>query len=107
MTRYRAGSRARLVRLLFSCVALAIAGCGRAPVPQNPAPFQAAVERYLQQNSMALRIKEVEQGPVITGDRATMTVSLTHAELGGPSVVWVFDFTQRSGGDWDAVRRAE
>ncbi|MCU0961273.1 MAG: hypothetical protein MUF48_14345 [Pirellulaceae bacterium] len=106
MTRFLTEPGCRGVLILCCCVMLAGAGCGRAAVPQDPAPFLAAVERYLQQNNMALRIKEVEDGPEITGKRATMTVSLTHAELGGPSVVWEFDFTQQPAGNWEAVKRA-
>lgn len=106
MTRFltRPGCRGALI--VGCCVAWAGSGCGRAAAPQDPAPFQSAVERYLEQNNMALRIKEIERGPDIAGNRATMTVSLTHAELGGPSVVWEFDFTQQAGGNWEAVKRA-
>jgi hypothetical protein len=50
-----------------------------------------------------LRIKEVKQGPVIAGTSATMSVSLTHAELGGPSVVWEFQFEQAPDGVWRAT----
>ena len=65
--------------------------------------MKIAIEQYLQQNNMALRIKEVKQGPTITGTSATMSVSLTHAELGGPSVVWEFQFAQEPGGVWRAT----
>ncbi len=97
----------RAVALLICCMALVIAGCGHSAAPPDAAPFEAAVERYLQQHNMALRIKSVSRGPTVTGDRATMAVSLTHAELGGPSVVWEFDFTRQPNGDWDALKRAD
>lgn len=89
------------------CVALAVAGCSATTASPDPAPFQAAVERYLEQHNMALRVKELRRGPVVDGERATMSVSLTHAELGGPSVVWEFEFTKQPDGNWEAVRRTE
>ena len=65
--------------------------------------MKVAIERYLRENDMALRIKAIEQGPTITGTQATMSVSLTHAELGGPSVVWEFQFEQEPSGVWRAT----
>jgi hypothetical protein len=83
---------------------LLLAGCGSSQPAHDPAPFQVAIEQYLKQNGMALRIKEIEEGPVVSGTQATMQVSLTHAELGGPSVVWQFEFEQDAGGKWRVVR---
>jgi hypothetical protein len=66
--------------------------------------MKLAIEQYLRQNAMQLRIKDVEQGPKVTGTTATMSVSLTHAELGGASVVWEFEFEQGPGGSWRVLR---
>jgi predicted ATP-grasp superfamily ATP-dependent carboligase len=84
-----------------------LAGCSRPDATGDPAPFQAAIEQYLQRNNMALRLREVKQGPIVSGPSATMTVSLTHAELGGPSVVWEFVFSQEANGQWNAVRHQD
>jgi hypothetical protein len=52
---------------------------------------------------MALRLKEIKRGPVVSGATATMTASLTHAELGGPSVEWELQFEQDTRGAWQVV----
>ena len=81
-----------------------LSGCGGADQPAvDTGPFEEAVGRYLEENNMALAIKEVKAGPVVEGARATMTASLTHAELGGPSVTWHFEFEKSEGGPWKAV----
>ena len=83
---------------------ITLVGCGKAESAVDPAPFQAAVEQYLDQHGMALRLKTIRNGPTVTGNRATMSASMTHVELGGPSVVWEFEFEKTAGGDW-TVRR--
>ena len=98
-------TRYLLVGIALSAMVSALSGCGKSPPTADPAPMKVAIEQYLRQNNMALRIKDIEQGPVVSGTKATMTVSLTHAELGGPSVVWEFEFEQEPGGSWRVVRR--
>jgi hypothetical protein len=91
------------VTSLLAAATLAQTGCSKSAPTADPQPMKVAIEQYLQQNNMALRIKEIKQGPTITGTTATMSVSLTHAELGGPSVVWEFQFAQEPGGAWRAT----
>ncbi len=106
------GIRRRRRRSLYMGISLPAlvlfaAGCGRAGPTIDPAPMKAAIEQYLKQHNMQLRVKEVQDGPVVTGTQATMRVSLTHADLGGPSVVWEFEFEQDAGGKWRAVRHQD
>lgn len=103
-----AACRCRVLALWVAAGVLLCGGCGGSSQPPiDPAPMKAAIERYLEQNNMALRIKAIESGPVVSGSRATMQVSLTHAELGGPSVVWDFEFEQEPAGSWRVVRHQE
>ncbi len=69
----------------------------------DPAPFEAAVAEYLKSNDMALRLKEIREGPTVQADKATMAASMTHRELGGPSVVWSFEFRREEGDAWTVV----
>jgi hypothetical protein len=39
---------------------------------------------------------------VIEGEQAAVSASLTHEQLGGPSVTWKFQFTKQSG-DWQVT----
>ena len=81
-----------------------VLGCGGPPEPAVASgPFEEAVAKYLDEHNMALAIKEVKAGPSVDGDTATMTVSLTHAELGGASVTWDFEFEKIEDGSWKAV----
>lgn len=92
--------------LLLPLVILVVCsvGCGGTDQPAvDTQPFEEAVARYLEENNMALAIKEVKAGPVVEGARATMTASLTHAELGGPSVTWHFEFEKPKGLPWKVI----
>ena len=97
-----------LVIAAVACALLTWTGCGK---PKGPAvdsePFEAAVAAYLDNHNMALAIKEVKAGPTVDGDKATMTASLTHAELGGASVTWEFEFEKGADGSWKAVRHQD
>lgn len=86
-----------------------IPGCGKSAPTADPVPFEAAVEQYLAKNDMALRLKEIRQGPTISGDSATMSASMTHKELGGPSVVWTFQFqrAQPGGTAWNVASHSD
>jgi hypothetical protein len=94
------------VLLLFAWLALGT-GCSDAGPAVDPAPFEAAVATYLKENDMAMRLKEVREGPTISGDHATMKASLTHKELGGPSVVWTIEFEKAGENSWRAVSHSD
>jgi hypothetical protein len=97
-------SRVLVLSFFLWLAAGTFSGCGKSQPAIDPAPMKVAIEQYLRQNNMQLRIKDIEQGPVVSGTKATMHVSLTHAELGGPSVVWEFEFEQEPGGTWRVLR---
>ena len=76
------------VSVLFAVVIWSsLPGCGTSDSHVDSAPFEAAVAQYLARNDMAMRLKEIREGPSVDGNQATMTASMTHRELGGPSVV--------------------
>lgn len=80
------------------------AGCGKSTeATVDSGPFEEAVAKYLDEHNMALAIKAVKEGPLVDGDTATMTASLTHAELGGASVTWKFEFEKGADDGWKAV----
>jgi hypothetical protein len=96
----------RLLCVLVLLVALAclLTGCGRSAAPSvDPQPFEAAVARYLDQNNMAMALKDIKAGPIIEGQTATLTASLHHATMRGPAVTWTFRFEQDADGTWKAV----
>jgi hypothetical protein len=96
------------IKLACACVTLVIAaGCGRAASTVDDTPFRAAIGQYLQANNMAMKIKEVKQPPVLTGDTATMTASMTHEQLVGPSVTWKFEFARQPDGSWRVTRHED
>ncbi|MHB8865067.1 MAG: hypothetical protein ACYC6N_22020 [Pirellulaceae bacterium] len=99
----RGGPQSLILFTLLAAMTMAFAGCRRSEPAADPEPFRVAVEQYLQQHDMALRLKEIRKGPTVTGAAATMSVSLTHAELGGPSVVWEFQFERDARGEWRAT----
>ncbi len=95
--------------LLLTCAGAWLAsqaGCSRQKPASDPAPFLQAVDNYLQTNHMELKVKEVKAGPVVEHDQATMTASLTHAELGGPAVTWNLKFKRLSDGTWQVIEHA-
>lgn len=82
---------------------VAAMGCGSPKAQVDEEPFRKAIGRYLETRNMAMKIKNIKQGPVIEGDSATLTASMTHAQLGGPSVTWVFQFAKQSDGAWQVT----
>jgi hypothetical protein len=82
-------------------------GCGAPAPPVDDAPFRAAIGNYLQANNMAMKIKEVKQAPVVEGDTAQLRASLTHEQLGGPSVTWEFEFARQPDGSWRVARHRD
>ena len=89
---------------VVALIATGVWGCtDSAPPAVDATPFRDAIASYLETNQMALKIKEVKEGPTIDGDRAVLTTSLEHQELTGPAVTWKFEF-ERQEGQWIAVR---
>jgi hypothetical protein len=96
-----------LAALVLTWIPL-VAGCGEAPSNSvDTGPFERAVEQYLEEHNMALAIKAVKEGPSVDGNTATMTTSLTHAELGGASVTWEFQFEKNTDGTWKATGHSD
>ena len=92
-----------LVAVLLLLGAL-IPGCAGQSSDVDDKPFRQAIESYLQRNNMELAIKEIKAGPVVADDKtASLTASLTHAELGGPSVTWQFQFATQPDGSWQVT----
>jgi len=86
--------------VLFCC---SLSSCGEQRVTVDPAPFESAIAKYLERNNMAMAVKEIKEGPTVSDQTATLTASLTHAELGGPSVTWKFGFEKTADGTWEVV----
>ena len=87
----------------LALVVLSVLGCGTPDAFVDAAPFRQAIGEYLEGKNMAMALKEIKEGPVIDGDTARLTASLSHKDLGGPSVTWTFHF-QRQDGEWTVVR---
>ncbi len=93
--------------VILAIVIGSVSGCGQAAPTADPAPFEAAVTKYLDQHDMALQIKRIRQGPTIEGERATMSASMTSRDVGGPSVAWTFQFERHDAdGAWRVVSHA-
>ena len=96
----------------LACVLLAsffcsLTGCGEPESSVDPAPFESAIAKYLDANNMGMAVKEVKEGPTVSGQTATLVASLTRADVGGPSVTWKFTFEKAPEGTWKAVRHEE
>jgi hypothetical protein len=92
----------------FACVTIAtsaVVGCNSADPKVEDSAFREAIRQYLQANNMAMTIKEVKEGPTIEGDVATLSASMTHEKLGGPSVTWNFQFSRQPDGSWEVTDR--
>ncbi len=100
-------SRVVVPIVILAVIFCGIPGCGEPVATADPAPFEAAVTKYLAQNDMQLRLKAIRQGPTVTGDEATMSASMTHRELGGPSVVWTFRFSRAEGIGWTVAGHSD
>lgn len=92
-----------LIFLLAAVLGATAAGCGGKGSSADPEPFKKAIADYLERNNMAMALKEIKQGPVVEGNAATLTASLTHAALGGPAVTWQIRFEKDRDGAWKAV----
>ncbi len=85
----------------------ALYGCGSPTPTVDDAPFRAAIAEYLKFNNMALKVKDIKEGPVIDGEQASLSASLTHEQLGGPSVTWTFQFAKQPTGDWRVTKHED
>lgn len=95
------------IPVIMASVLTVVLGCGEEPAPVDATPFRQAIDEYLDGNNMALAIKAVKEGPTISGDTAQLSASLTHQELGGPSVIWSFHFERGQNGKWSVVRHED
>jgi hypothetical protein len=87
--------------VLVMLLGWSLAGCGgQAESQVDPKPFESAIAKYLEQGNMAMKVKEIKTGPTVDGQTATLTASLTHAELEGPSVTWTFTFEKTPDDTW-------
>lgn len=92
---------------LIVCLAafLTSAGCNRsADRATDPQPFKTAIAEYLERGNMAMALKEIKEGPTVSGNTATMKASLVHAQMPGPAVTWVFRFEKGPDGKWKVVK---
>ena len=89
--------------LVCLCLTAVLVGCAKQASQVDDAPFREAIERYLQESNMALAIKEIKSGPTIDGSNAALSASLTHDQLGGPSVTWDFQFARQPDGNWSVT----
>ena len=92
-----------LLGILAICCLAGCGGSGESSATEDPAPFLQAVEKYLDQNNMAMSVKKVKAGPTVNADTATLTASLTRSDVGGPSTTWTFTFERNSEGVWNAT----
>ncbi len=94
--------------VIFGLIAFGAMGCGDKSAPVDATPFRQPIDDYLRSNNMALVIKEIKAGPTIIFDMAQLSASLTHEQLGGPSVTWSFHFERRGqDGEWTVVRHED
>jgi len=91
------------VMVFWAAVSLVVSGCGTQSVPVDPTPFRQAIGEYLESKNMAMAIKEIKAGPEVDGETARLTASLSHKDLGGPSVTWTFHF-KKQGSKWTVLR---
>ena len=81
-----------------------LSGCGDQPSPVDTAPFLQAIDGYLDSNNMGMAIKEIKEGPVLDGDTAHLTASLSRKDVGGPAVTWTFHFSRQPDGKWSVIK---
>ena len=95
--------RQSIFKLVSLICAIVVYGCGTPTPTVDDAPYRAAIVDYLKVNNMALKVKDIKEGPVVEGEQASLSASLTHEQLGGPSVTWTFHFARQPDGDWQVT----
>ena len=72
----------------FALLALLIClsqGCGKSDSPTAaPEPFKAAVAQYLDQNNMAMALKQIKAGPPIEGTPPRSRLRFSMRQFRGP-----------------------
>ena len=79
-------------------------GCGGQSSSVDTTPFLQAIDDYLDSNNMGMAIKEIKDGPVLDGDAARLTASLSRKDVGGPAVTWTFYFDRNQDAKWSVVK---
>lgn len=93
------------VTVVFTVViAAGLSGCGDKPSSVDTTPFLQAIDGYLDSSNMGMAVKDIKEGPVIDGDTACLTTSLSRKDIGGPAVTWTFHFNRKQDGKWSVVR---
>ena len=86
-------------------VLASLGGCGKSTgQTADPQPFKTAIAEYLERGNMAMALKDIKEGPTVSGNTATMKASLVHAQMPGPAVTWVFQFEKGPDGKWKVVK---
>jgi hypothetical protein len=83
---------------------LGLPGCGDRSSAVDTTPFIQAIDNYLERSNMAMALKRIKEGPVLDGDTAHLTASLSHKDLGGPAVTWTFYFDRKLDGKWSVIK---
>jgi hypothetical protein len=94
----------RLASLAAVMMLALTAGCGGDDVPaERTEPFVRAIETYLAENSMGMKIDRFTSLDV-TGDAASARVRMADKDIGyGMTPVWTFSF-ERDGDAWRVAR---
>jgi hypothetical protein len=106
----RTGSQKMLHLKPFRCailVTLISIGCNASKPTADEQPFREAIGQYVIANNMAMKMKEIKEGPVIDGNSARMTASMVHEQLAWPSVTWEFQFAKQANGAWQVTRHTD
>lgn len=92
-----------MLRSLAIACALLAAGCGRDRPTADTAPFETAVNAYLETQAMDMKVGRFRHLEV-TDDTARGNASLVHAGgAAGVSVQWGFSFSRRADGTWQVT----
>jgi hypothetical protein len=82
---------------VFLAASLFCGGCGGKSEAVDTGPFEGAVQAYLKERSMELRVAEFKSIQV-KGETAEAAIALEYAGEGvGPKVRWTFWFAQKDG----------
>jgi hypothetical protein len=93
------------VAAIFKVVTIVgLPGCGDQSSPVDATPFLQAIDEYLERSNMGMAVKEIKEGPVLDGDAAHLTASLSRKDVGGPAVTWTFHFNRQQDGKWSVVK---